>query len=292
MSKDSLLFFFLIVAVLVVVALIYIFKHNKRLKLPNVYLVTGAVKSGKTAISVGLARKEYLKNLKRAKVHNLFCRILRRKEVELPRLYSNIPLAYVSYTPLTKDILLRKYRIPNKSVVLLDEVSLVADSMLFKNNDINNTLTLFVKLFGHYSHGGSLIVNTQSMKDCHFAFKRCMALYLYVHSMRKGLFFLHYKVREMLYNPDNESSSNVVNNIDADVESTCVNVLMPKKSLKMYDCYCYSVFTDNLQYYIPSELHLRKNDSLKQPVLVTLQDYREGLTNINKSNKGVSSNVA
>ena len=40
-----------------------------------------------------------------------------------------MPLNKVKYNDLTLDIILREVRIPYKSVVLIDEASLLADSM-------------------------------------------------------------------------------------------------------------------------------------------------------------------
>lgn len=262
--------------------IVWYIKHSKRLKLPNVYLVTGGVKTGKSAISVGLSVKTYKRNVRAWYILYPFRFVLRKPIPKKPMLYSNIPLAFVKYNALSKDILLRKVRIPNKSVVLIDEVSLLADSMLFNNQDINTQLSLFVKLFGHYTHGGTLIVNTQSLKDCHYAFKRCMAMYLYVHSMKKGLFFLHYKVREMVYNPDSDNSS-IVNAINEDIEKSTLSLLFRKKYLKMYDCYCYSIFTDDLSYYVDYNNPIKgKVDSLKTDCLITFQDYGKYLICPNK----------
>lgn len=277
MNNNTLLIVSLVCLGLLVLFGIWYFKHSKRLKLPNVYLVTGGVKTGKSAISVGLAVKTYKKMLRQYYLYLPFRVLFHREIPKKPMLYSNIPLALVKYNLLTKDILLRKVRIPNKSVVLIDEVSLLADSMLFNDKDINNQLTLFVKLFGHYSHGGYLIVNTQSLKDCHFAFKRCMAMYLYVHSMKKGFFFLHYKVREMLYNPDSDNTT-IVNAINEDIEKSTLSMLFLRKYLKMYDCYCYSIFTDDLCYYVDYNNPIKsKVDSLKCECLITFQDYEKYL---------------
>ena len=114
-------------------------KHCKRLKLPNVYLVTGAVKTGKTCFSVGLVVKQYKKNLRNwyiaypfRKLIDLFRSFMSKRSGVVypsciplkPMLYSNIPLAKVKYNLFTKEILYRQVRIPNKAVVLLDEVSL------------------------------------------------------------------------------------------------------------------------------------------------------------------------
>lgn len=287
--KNSLIPIIVILVIIAVITYFYL-KKCKHLKLPNVYLITGAVKSGKSCFSVAMAVKQYKKNLfgwylaypirllidwirslKTKRTGEVFDTCIPLK----PMLYSNIPLARVKCNLFTKDILLRKVRIPNKSVVLLDEVSLVADSMLFNDKQVNESLQLFVKLFGHYSHGGTLIVNTQSLKDCHFSFKRCVAQYLYIYHMTKGLFFNHFEVREMLYQSDDESSTNVTNNVNEDIETSTLKIWHLKKYMKMYDCYCYSCFTDNLKYQVDYDRPIKsKKDDLKAYVLVSLQDFK------------------
>lgn len=283
------IYLLLVLAVIGVGTWLYL-KYAKKLKLPNVYLVTGAVKSGKSCFSVGLAVKQYKKNLRMwyflypfRKFIDVFRSIKTKRTGEVypsciplkPMLYSNIPLARVKCNPFTKEILYRQVRIPNKSVALLDEVSLVADSMLFNDKNINERLMLLIKLWGHSTHGGSLILNTQSIKDTHFAFKRCIGQYLYIYSMQKGVFFNHYQVREMLYSSDEDSSANINNTIDGDVETSMLKIWHSKKYMRMYDCYCYSCFTDGLRYQVDYDAPIKtKRDDLKAYVLVSLQDFK------------------
>lgn len=283
------------VAVIVILAIVgvatyFYLKKCKKLKLPNVYLVTGAVKSGKSCFSVGLAVKQYKKNLFSwymcypIRKFIDWCRLLKTKKTGevfetciplKPMLYSNIPLARVKYNPFTKEILLRQVRIPNKSVALLDEVSLVADSMLFNDKGINEKLMLLVKLWGHMTHGGTMILNTQSILDTHFAFKRCVGQYLYIYSMQKGVFFNHFQVREMMYSSGDGTSSNVTNNVEGDLETSTLKIWHRKKYMKMYDCYCYSCFTDNLAYQVDYDRPVKsKKDDLKAYVLISLQDFK------------------
>ena len=228
----------LIVSILL---LVWWIKHAKKLKISNVYFVSGAVKTGKSFVSVALAVKTYKKNLLRyyisLPIRLLICKWRKEKfdkKIYKPMLYSNIPLRFVKHNRFTKDILLRNVRIPNKSVVLLDETSLLADSMLFKDNKINNELMLFFKLFGHYSHGGTCVCNSQTIADNHFSLKRSIGRYLYVYNRAKFPFFTRIKGVEQIYS-DDTTSTNV---LTGDLEDNQKSMLFLNKYYKYYDYYC------------------------------------------------------
>ena len=238
--------------------------------MPNVFLITGAVKTGKTLLSVHLARKE----LRHARfvwyIKSFFLRCLGREIPKKPMLYTNIPIARTDYNIVTMDILLCNVRIPDKSIVLLDEASLIADSMLYKDKKISDKLMRFVKLFAHYTHGGKLIIDTQSISDLHFAFKRCLNNYLYIYSRTKVPFITIMQVREMMYSDD----GSMVNNSSEDLELSMRKVIIWNWTYGMYDCYCYSIFTDHLDYQVKYDTHkLTKDDDMKAYQLVTFQDF-------------------
>lgn len=263
-----------ILILLIVVASLFILhwinKHFKRINMPNVFLITGAVKTGKTFLSVHLARKEIRKARSIWRIKSFFLRCMGREIPNKPMLYTNIPIARTDYNIVTMDILLCNVRIPDKSVVLLDEASLIADSMLYKDKRISDKLLRFVKLFAHYSHGGKLIIDTQSISDLHFAFKRCLNNYLYIYNRSKLPFITIMQVREMLYSEDNS----MVNNAIDDIELSMRKVIVPNFTYNLYDCYCYSIFTDHLDYQVKYDTKkLTKDDDLKAYQLVTFQDF-------------------
>lgn len=271
------------IILVLVIALVFLFvwlRKVKRLKISNVYFISGAVKTGKTYVSVALAVKTYRKNLLRyyltyplLKLKNFRNHFIVDKDIYKPRLYSNIKLRYVKFNIFTKDMLLRRVRIPNKSVVLLDETSLLADSMLFKDKSINDNLLLFYKLFGHYSHGGTLIANSQAISDNHYSLKRAMGRYLYVFNRVKWPFVSVVKGVELVYSDDNPQLTSM---LVGDLEDNIKKMLFLNRYYKYYDCYCYSAFTDDLPLYINKDVPvLKKFDSLKCDELVTLQDFVE-----------------
>lgn len=264
--------FILLLIVVAIVVVILIRRKIKVLKVPSVYLITGAVKTGKTLLSVHLAKKEYRKAVIGWFFRRIIAFILHREIPKKPMLYSNIPLRWIRFNKFTYDILMRKVRIPDKSVVLLDEASLIADSMLFQDKNINNQLMLFLKLFGHFSHGGKVLINTQALSDLHFSFKRCLNNYCYIYSSVKVPFVTIMKVREMMYSDDKNNITNIYND---DLELSMRTMIILNKTYKNYDCYCYSIFTDDLPYQVDynSEI-LTRYDSLKTKDLITLQDFK------------------
>lgn len=301
MSTSTFLLILCIVGGLFII--LWLRRKFKVLNLPCVFFVSGAVKSGKTLLSVHLALKEFKAAKRRWYLRKYLTMVfLPKRYVESfakvdkylkgqhdildlglkdylpPMLYSNIALAGVKYNPLTIDIVERKVRIPNKSVILIDEVSLFADSQLFKDKDTNAVLMSFYKLYGHYSHGGKLIVDSQSISDNHYSMKRCMSTYLYIYERVKYPFFTIMKVRELIYSDD----GSIQNNFNEDIELSMRKVFIWNKSYDKYDCYCYSVFTDYLPLKVMYDVESKSTkDDLKVYNIVSLNDF------INDLNKGL-----
>ena len=218
-------------------------KKFKVAKIGSLCLVNGGVKCGKSTLSVSIVRSEYKSRVRKVKIQNFFRRLFRKPLKELPLLYSNVPLA-CPYVPLTDDLLLRKKRFVYGSVIYCQEASLVADSQLIKDMDINQRLLLFNKLIGHETKGGVIVYDTQCINDLHYSIKRCLSNYIYVHHLTKWIpFILIAHVEENRYSDDNS----VVNVQDKDLEEKLKKVIIPKRTWKYFDCYCYSVLTDNLE---------------------------------------------
>ena len=223
----------------------YISHKFKVPKVGSLALVTGGVKSGKSTMSVALVRREYNRRLRRVKFKNFLIKCFCKKGtplIEEPLIYSNVPLA-LPYVPLTDDLLMRRERFVYGSVIYCQEASLVADSQLIKDKDINEQLLLFNKLIGHESKGGCLIYDTQAISDVHYSIKRCLSEYFYIHKVTKWIpFFLVLHVQESRYSDD----GTIVNGSDEDIELKLRKVIIPKSTWKYFDCYCYSVLTDHL----------------------------------------------
>ena len=233
----------ILAAVLACVLLYFYCKVRKVPKLGSLCLVTGGVKSGKSTLSVYLAIRSWKREHFRWKVLNFLRRVFKFIPVmEEPLLYSNVPLAGVPFVELTEDLLLRRKRFNYRSTIYIQEASLVADSMMFRDQDINDRLLYFNKLIGHETRGGRIIYDTQSIQDCHFAIKRSLSSYLWIHHNVKVPFFVLIYVRELFYSEDSSS----VNTFEEDVEKTLLLTFVPKSVWKKCDAYCYSKLTDEL----------------------------------------------
>lgn len=223
----------------------FIRRFTAKFKVPKIgamCLVSGGVKCGKTTLAVAIVMREYRSRVRRVKFCNFFRKIFRKDLKPLPLLYSNVPLS-IPYVPLSDDLLLRKKRFVYGSVIYVCEASLVADSQLIRDMDINERLLMFNKLIGHETKGGCIIYDTQCISDCHYSIKRCLSEYIYVHHLVKCIpFILVAYVQECRYSDDN---STITAQAD-DIESTLRRVIISKRNWKYFDCYCYSSLTDNL----------------------------------------------
>lgn len=258
-------FMFLLYAVLIFGVLFFIRKILNKFKIPKIgslALFDGGVKVGKTTVAVATALTEYKRVHRRWRFWKFFDKIFCfKKKVEEPLLYSNIPLA-VPYVPLTEDLLLRSKRFRFGSVIFVDEASLVADSQLLKDKDVNERLLLFNKLIGHETHGGCIIYNSQSIGDLHYSIKRCLSEFIYVHHLVKWVpFLLIAYVREDRY------SESVVNVNSSDVEDSLKKVIIRKSVWKKFDSYAFSSLTDNL----PVEDIVVKTSDLKVRSMVSFR---------------------
>lgn len=274
----------LILIVVIIIALFILFKF-KKLPLDSVVMVNGAVGSGKTSTAVYLAIKSYKKELRAYKIRKF---LHLKVENEKPLLYSNIPLFNVDYVPITIDLILRKKRFNYKSIVLISESSLVANSQSKNDKFVNDRLTLWLKLIRHELHGTytkvpNLIVETQSINDNHYSFDRCITQSLYLVKKFNIPFFRIVKARELLL------FDSVVNEVDDEIEKdVCRWYIVPKSIFQKYDSYCYSVLTDNLTSYNESVKHEFKEKKIFE--IATLLKYEE-LNNYNSQFKKESKEV-
>lgn len=260
---------YLIYIILFLVLLFFVKKILNRFKVPKVgamALVSGGVKCGKSTLSVAIAISEFKRRVRRVKFKNFFCKLFKKPLFEYPLLYSNVPLK-IPYVPVTEDLLTRKKRFAYGSVIYISEASLVADSQLIKNTELNEQLLLFNKLIGHSTKGGCIIYDTQCIGDLHYSIKRCLSEYIYIHHLTKWIpFFLVAYVQECRYSDDKTT----INVNDDDVEIKLRRVIIPKRTWKYFDCYCYSVLTDHL----PEEKNIRCTNDLKARHIISFRKSR------------------
>ena len=260
-----------LVLIIGLIVVIFLTRKFKKPKISCMALVTGGVKAGKSTFSCALALSKYKSQVRKIRFANFFRRIFRKELLEKPLLYSNVPLN-CEYVPLTDDLLLRKQRFVYRSVIYAQEASLIADSQLIKNLDINQRLLLFNKLIGHETKGGYLIYDTQCINDNHYSVKSCISEYFYIHDTIKWIpFILLCHVRELRYSDDGQE----INVYEGDIEESMRTVLVSKRIWKMFDAYCYSVLTDHLP--VASDVvEGRELSDLKARKIVSFRKYKNG----------------
>ena len=257
----------IVIILLIAFFIFYVFnKKRKKITTAQVNLVTGAPKTMKTGLCVHLAKKDFNKRVFKTKITNFFRKLFKKPLLEMPLFYSTIPLSF-PYVPLTEEILERVKRPRFNSVIFIDEAYLVADSMAYSDNELNESFSLFNKLIGHEMHGGPLWYNTQNVHDCHFAVKRCATNYIYIPKRPKSLpFFVSLKCRELV----NSEEVSILNTSSEDLEDdpSFHTLLIPKTIFKKYDPYAYSVLTDDLEV----EDNVVKCTSLKTSKVISMKD--------------------
>lgn len=240
---------FIALGLFLVLSVWFIYRKNfKKIKTPAVTLITGGVKCGKSLLSVKLAIKDFKK---RHRIWWIKTKMF-RKILEEPLFYTNCTITFGNlkkHKPhrlddciraVTLETLVRDKRFNYGSVIYINEASLMADNMDFANKERNCDLSLFAKLIGHETRGGCLYLDTQSVLDVHYAFKRVSSTYLFIQKNINLLLFHVLYVREMI------NTENGVNNFEDDVDCTTRKVLIPWWYHHKYDRYEWSYLTDEL----------------------------------------------
>lgn len=166
----------------------YFFKYDTTI------LFTGGIGSGKSLSSVKLAIKLYKKNLFRYKLNKLIRQ--RKCQKDKPLLYSNMPikLGKNKYCcMLTKDIITLKERIPQNSVILIDEMTAICTQYNWNNEEIKYHLNEFIQFFRHYI-GGYLITNAQSESEIVKQVRSKLNSYYWCFNFQKFLCFYRLRV--------------------------------------------------------------------------------------------------
>lgn len=267
--------FWLILFIVILILMIWYYKRCKKFYFDSALITLGAIGVGKTSFDVRVIYFDIIKAhhiwYRRTHIWNksrLLTKLFRISDnEEEPFVYSSIPLysnykkkeLFKFYKPLTNEIILREKRPNFKSIIFIDESSLVANSfsgIVNKSNpdaqSINEHLTLFLKLVRHELHGcyrnfffrgyPNIVVNTQSKNDNHFAFDRAMTQALYITKSINILFLRLIWVRDVVL------VDSIENNFEDDIKEDKSSrfFIMSRNIFNKYNSYAYSFLTDDL----------------------------------------------
>ncbi len=280
----------IILIIVAVVLLLLILIYSRCPYIGCLTLFTGALKSGKTLTGLRCALKKYRMAVLKWKITCIWRSIIKKPLPEKPLFYTNITVAGVEFVPVTEDILFRRVRIARKSVMFLSESSLLIDNMSFKDALLNEEVVVFFKLYGHLSHGGKCIIETQNVLDNHYAIKRCMTFYYNIDANFSLPFFKLVRFYKVFYSDDNSISNVHLLNEGMDYSY----MLIPKSMFTRYDSYTYSWLTDDLplwsewRYVKRHRLHFFYGDrNLKSRDMPTFKPYlREVINEAKRESKG------
>lgn len=161
----------LIVALVVVGFLVY--KSWKSYKVPNNSIIcfTGTLGSGKTYLAVAHAIRAYRSQRLKHFVYRIFKPIAWFiPEARFPAsLYSNIPVQInlsrkkPKYAqPFTKEHLLMKETLPERCVVLVDELGQMCSQWEFDNPYVMQNVQTLVRFFRHFTNGKMFVTDQVS----------------------------------------------------------------------------------------------------------------------------------
>lgn len=244
-----------ILIIIIAIILIIILWKFYSIKYDTVIAFTGGLGSGKSFLSVSMAKKLLRKNRNKVKWHNRFehlKKFFNRKRTlniwEKPMLYTSIPVRISKKEwsiKLTYNQLLMVDRIVPRSVTFIDEVGSWASQFEYNNKNILETFDEFVRLYRHYTLGGYLVINDQCSENIVLQIRRRVNT---VNNLMcfKVWFKLFYTVKVRHISISEEIKTIEETNTE-DNMSTLFG-LMPLFR-KSYDTYCYSPRYDTVTLY-------------------------------------------
>lgn len=154
----------LIIAVIIAVLTLLLFVKQEKITNNTVLCFTGGLGSGKTYMAVKMALKFYRKQ----KSKYFFGKLLGiKKWQDKPYLISNIPIKIKGKqmsNVLSKEHLLLQKDIPEKAIVLIDEVGQVASQYDYDNPNVMCEVQELIRFYRHYTDG-KLILTDQSSSN-------------------------------------------------------------------------------------------------------------------------------
>lgn len=249
------------------ILIIYIMLKPYFVKYDTTLLFTGGLGTGKTLNAVKTGRRIYKKTLASIKWQNFWIRQFNKirnkhnrkidkyinkgvskkhvkywplvEEHEKPRFITNIPVCLkkgknpVWSTVLTKDMLLLHQRIPEYSVVLLDELPQLINQFNWNIEEVQHNVNEFATFFRHYI-GGKLIMTAQADSEIVKQIRSKMNTYYHLSNFRKFLWFF-YKCDICQF-----VASEIVDNVSMGFYEDNTKTIYGTLFKKLYDSRCYS----------------------------------------------------
>lgn len=222
---------FIIMLIVCIVLVVIAIQFLRAVRIPNQSIVAfvGTLGSGKTYIGVRNALRAYRNQKLKYKIYKIFAKMKNAKKVfkswQYPaHLYSNIPIKIgtkkgqpVVCEVLTKEHLLERGLLPEKSVVFIDEIGAIASQWDFDNPYVLENLEKTIRFFRHWLDG-KMYVTDQVVTNIVKPIRARLGMVYDLHDFRRWLGFTpFYKVTVVpLLLVEDNASNTIESNADFD----------------------------------------------------------------------------
>lgn len=227
---------FWIVMIVLMILFFWIYKKFYYISVDNTLMLTGAPGTGKTNEAVKWALKLWRHQKRKVKWYNFKGRFIKREPLEIPRLYSNIPIRIGKYSRrrykriiesliddqmgltetylrshisrnrfcfrLKPEHLMEQERLVLRSVILMTELGKIASQYHWNNENVQQHLDDFASMWRQYSKGGYFIADDQSSDNIVVQIRRRMGTVINMLHFRKFWKFYWVKMRNITISED------------------------------------------------------------------------------------------
>lgn len=233
--------------------LLFLFLRKFKAPLPaSLNMVNGGLKKGKTLSSLYLAIRAYKKACFPFKVRLKFAKLLgaskdkiRELEAQMPLFYSNIALVNLPFPVYELELSTLKFetRLKERSILFIDEVSLLASAHERTLAQISDLISQYFLLFSHCTKGGKCFMNTQALAQVNASVRKPLTDILYIIGSRKWAFLpfisVYYRLERFEFDRD-------IIDVQGDIRDKSYKFIVPSWIYKKYDCFAYYGLVEDL----------------------------------------------
>ena len=165
----------IILPIILIVGAIWYNKKFYHVNIDHTIMYTGAPGTGKTNEMVLQAVRLYKMVKRQVKRKNRINRLFKKPLLEMPRLYSNIPIKLrknvFSYRLKIEHLLLTE-RLSYKAVTVITELGKIASQYDWQNLNVQDNLNDFISMYRQYTKGGYFLCDDQSSDNIAVTIRR------------------------------------------------------------------------------------------------------------------------